>query len=503
MSQRRSSQPRSAGLLSGLARRSGILSAWHMAAPAADAGGVLGLTPIGAPTREVRDAGVGAILNGSSQYFTGSDRPMWAFGPADFLMMATFRTTATSISMLVARNDGSGTTYYLSTDGTGKMRTDVGAAILSNSVWNDGKIHTCVWVRRNGVGEFYVDGVYDGGGTSNASITGTGSIVLGKYGTSSSFYLNGAMFMAAIGNRAPNANVCRELSRNPWAVFAGLADDVVGNAAAGGVTLALTGQSASVALGTTSASVVSALTSQSASVTTGTLSAAISTAVTSQSVSAATDTVSTVVTAAITGQSTAVATGTITASGASTAAITGQSVGVAQGTVVAGVSVAITGQSASVAAGIVVAGVLTATTGQSAGVATGSVSAAVSAALTSQSLPVSVGSVSLPGAATAALTGQAIAVGQGAVAAGVSIALTGQLASVTTGAVVAGVSRALTGQSTGVAIGNVSASVSLLLVGQFVIAGRGSVTILGASTSTPTLSRTIAIPSEDRTITIV
>ena len=236
---------------------------------------------------------------------------------------------------------------------------------------------------------------------------------------------------------------------NPWQLFAPQARSIPFSVAAGGnVSLALTGQSASMATGTVTAAISRALTGQSASVVTGTVGPAITAALTGQSASMATGTVSLpsdvvraltgqsasvvtgmvgpAITAALTGQSASMATGTVSLPGDVVRALTGQSASVVTGTVGPAITAALTGQSASAVTGTVTAAISRALTGQSASVATGTVTAAITAALAGQALSVGLGLVSLPGGVTLALTGQAASVAIGSVVGAIAAPLTGQ-----------------------------------------------------------------------------
>ena len=147
------------------------------------------------------------------------------------------------------------------------------------------------------------------------------------------------------------------------------------------------------------------------------VSSGITAALTGQSITVAQGSTVAAITAPLTGQSIPLAQGTVTVDpGGISAALTGQSASVALGNVSPVVTVAISGQSIPLSLGTMVPAFERAITGQGVTASLGSVVAAVAPALSGQAITASTGTVSVGGDIVRALTGQSLTVEQGNVA---------------------------------------------------------------------------------------
>lgn len=207
------------------------------------------------------------------------------------------------------------------------------------------------------------------------------------------------------------------------------------------VTVALTGQSATVSQGTLVAAASYALTGSAATTAAGTLIAAPSQALTGSAATTSAGTLVPHVSYGLTGTSATSSAGTVTASNSQ--AITGQSATTASGTLVSNVAYGLTGQEATSAQGNLN------TTGGDGG--------DVTRALTGESVTTSQGT--LTSAVSYALTGQSATSATGTLINAASYGLTGLQATTDTGTLgteVGGdVVRALVGEQLSVAQGNV------------------------------------------------
>jgi hypothetical protein len=182
------------------------------------------------------------------------------------------------------------------------------------------------------------------------------------------------------------------------------------------------------------------------------------------------------VTVALTGQALTTALGSLLAETA--LALTGGALTVSQGSVAPQTSLALSGQSLSVAQGSVSGSVTIALTGQSLSVAQGTLTPGISEALSGQALTVAQGSVAPT--TTPALSGQGLSVAGGSVTPATSPALVGQSASVAQGSVSPTSSVAITGQGITATVGTLFASSSLALTGQSLVVALGNVTVVSS-----------------------
>ena len=188
-----------------------------------------------------------------------------------------------------------------------------------------------------------------GGGESTTGLTQntTTELFAGRRNYPANFdYFDGGIALIATANIAPSQKLAIALYENPWQLLAPEEVLTFFPAAAGDVTVALTGQSITAAQGSLSAAIVSS--------------------------------------------------------------ITGQAVSAALGTVSPNVVVALSGQAVQAAQGTIVAGVATPLTGQAVQAALGSVRAAVEVALTGQAVTAALGDVGVAGDIVRALTGQSV-----------------------------------------------------------------------------------------------
>lgn len=219
--------------------------------------------------------------------------------------------------------------------------------------------------------------------------TGTGINSLVQGWIDSSFANNG-VYIACTNDTAYNFNYNRYTSSQG---SDGFRPELVFDYDAGGVTLALTGQSITSGQGNLSDLVSTGLTGQSSTVGQGALTDVVSKQLTGQSATVIQGTLSDAVSKQLTGQPISMGQGNITPMGDITYALSGQSIAVSQGQLTDNVSKGITGQLIQSNQGTLTDSVLVALDGQQ---------------ITSQQ-----GNVLFQGDVTRALTGQAVAVQQG------------------------------------------------------------------------------------------
>lgn len=198
-----------------------------------------------------------------------------------------------------------------------------------------------------------------------------------------------------------------------------------------------------------------ALTGQSLTVAGGSVTAAPSLALTGQSVTAARGTLTPDQSRALTGQSVTVARGSLTA--APSIELTGQSVSVAGGTLTPTFSFALSGQSLTAARGSVVPGVSFTLSGQSLSAAQGSVTATFGVALTGNAISAAQGSLAQTSGVP--LVGQSLTVGQGTTAPANGIALTGVSTLIAQGSIGPAFSASLVGSALTSTLGTLSFNV--------------------------------------------
>lgn len=236
--------------------------------------------------------------------------------------------------------------------GSNGVTTSTAGAMVANT-WN------LVIVRYNGLwntnyhAEIWVNGINvtasSTAGTTSHAEDQSDDLFLGNTAAAWAYAsVTGDVPLFALGRKWLSDGEIKELSANPWQIFAPLQRTFAVGAAEAGVTAAITGQGLAVAQGTLPAQVQSSL--------------------------------------------------------------SGQALNLAQGTVVveAGVTTALTGQAIQIAQGSIVAGVSTALNGQTVTTALGSVTAAMQATITGQAVTAALGDVWLAGDIVRAITGQSV-----------------------------------------------------------------------------------------------
>lgn len=217
-------------------------------------------------------------------------------------------------------------------------------------------------------------------------------------------------YIIALYDRQLSAVEAKNLSANPWQLFAPLSRTLWVPSAAASGTAALTGQTATGTQGAPVASLSLATNGNSSTATQGAVTAALSLALTGNSATSSQGTVTPSLSLALTGNSATATAGTPTSSVPGGVGLTGNSSTSSQGTPVAELSLSLTGNSATTSAGTVTSSVGTAIalTGNSATATQGTPVAALSLGLSGNSSTATVGTVdasSSGGTITVALTG--------------------------------------------------------------------------------------------------
>jgi hypothetical protein len=189
----------------------------------------------------------------------------------------------------------------------------------------------------------------------------------------------------------------------------------------------------------------------------------VTVALTGQAASFALGSVGPTNTVAALGQSAASAAGSVAASNAHS--LTGQSAAFAAGALVPSAAIAVAGQSAVFAAGTLAPSATMAVTGILAAFTGGSVAPGLSVNLIGTAALFAAGNVTAPGNVTVALNGQAATFAAGIVLPNASVAVSGQSAGLAAGSVVSAFAVPLTGQATVFAAGAATPSTSTALTG--------------------------------------
>ena len=256
-------------------------------------------------------------------------------------------------------------------------------SVVGDKNWVDNDLfgsHYYVATVANSVVSLFRDGmlIYTGEITTAAATTRKFAIggATSSSGTGNRATNFGVSLFAIDFGRAVSQQVALKLSENPWQIFQPLQRKQFAVSAAGGTTLALTGQATTLAQGP--------------------ITATVSKAITGQGLSLATGSISTLVQAPLNGQNIQLGQGTVGVVG-DIPTLTGQSNTVSVGSVSVNVTKALTGQAVSMAAGNTAANVSPSLSGQGAILAQGDIivfSGAVNRSITGQSVYLSQGSFS-------------------------------------------------------------------------------------------------------------
>lgn len=228
----------------------------------------------------------------------------------------------------------------------------------------------------------YVDGVQ----IANTALTGSfdnhasnfislgSDYVVATGGFSQNRCLNGDIYLARIYNKGKTAAEARALAANAWQLFAPRRLIIPTSVSAGGdITIALTGQSVSSAVGTLTPVASIAVTGQGVTASAGTLSTQISVALGGIAVSTAVGVITPSLTIPLGGALVSVATGTITPSvaGDVTVALAGSAVTASAGSLGVIFTIPLSGASAAISAGTLAVVHTNALTGSSVTIAAG------------------------------------------------------------------------------------------------------------------------------------
>lgn len=230
---------------------------------------------------------------------------------------------------------------------------------------------------------------------------------------------------------APFTGLARQYHK-PWFTPRQIPEPI---AAASG-TVALTGNSATSAVGTLSPSIALAITGNAATSARGSFTLTESKAITGNQVTASRGTPVASISVALTGNQATTSQGTVTPAGTFSAALTGNQVTASRGTPVASISLAITGNQAAASAGVVTppGNISTALIGRSATTSVGVVVPGISKAITGNAATSAVGTVTPASGNVVALTGNGAVSAVGMFTHGISLALTGRAATASIGA---------------------------------------------------------------------
>ena len=253
-------------------------------------------------------------------------------------------------------------------------------------------------------------------------------------------------------------------------------------AGAGGLTLALAGQSVTAAPGTVSAAVALAISGQDVTSASGTITAAtgapVTVSVTGQTLSVSTGTLAPSLSVAATGQTVGASSGSITL--AASVSIAGTGVVASSGTLAPAASVSIAGTTVSATSGVIGPSVSLSLSGTAVGASAGLLTPSVSVTLNGQGVTGSTGTITASAGAnlTLNLSGQDVSASSGSLTPSAVIALSGQVVTGSAGSVGVAVGPALSGQGATFAAGTLTPAFSLTLAGQSVTADAGSLTAL-------------------------
>jgi hypothetical protein len=218
----------------------------------------------------------------------------------------------------------------------------------------------------------------------------------------------------------------RTLAKNPWQLFRPRSQVLwVSVGSSPDVSVALTGVSSTLAVGTPVEALSYALSGVAGTLAAGTVASASSRALSGVAASLAVGTLTPALSVPLSGTAVTISVGTVTTGSSVTAALTGVSSAVAVGTPVASVVYALSGVAVTVSVGSVVPASSRGLTGVSTTTAVGSVRPALAYALSGVASTLAVGSVSTAGDVVRALTGVSLTVSVGTVTAvsGASITL--------------------------------------------------------------------------------
>lgn len=355
-------------------------------------------------------------------------------------------------------------------------------SVTTGAIVGDG-LHTVVFANYRKAGHQYLwlDGVLiDSSGTSTAQQYFTsGKMTVGANTT-------GTVSLGIAGHSlGPNhAEFALAFAENPWRIFRPLARPLYFGAASGGVTVALTGQSATVGEGALGPQTAVAASGVAATSTEGALAPSSEVPVGGQAAVFTGGQLLPDLRATLTGQSLAAAGGVFGVSLAPSLAGVTSTTGA--GSLANALAVALAGEAATLAQGT-----LTASTGSN-----------VTVALTGLAATLALGAFGP--VASIGLAGEAAAASGGAVGLGTAASLTGQTAGAAQGALAPQVGITLAGEAANASAGFLAPSLAAYLSGETINSYYGLVTVGGQVLTpdpffvVPTLSRNFTVPTLTR-----
>lgn len=175
------------------------------------------------------------------------DQPKFNFGTQDFTMFCVVSPVArTGTQVAVGRYNATSGSYWLGYTG-GAVAFSV-SGVNASCTAPAGVTDTLCGVRSAGSITAYANGVSGSAVAAAGSVTATGILAIGVFGSYNSYYCVGDYALTAIWDRALSKTEILALSLNPWQIFAPDARNIWVPVAAGGDTYTLTADSGSFAL---------------------------------------------------------------------------------------------------------------------------------------------------------------------------------------------------------------------------------------------------------------